>query len=547
MRETAAATWAHAAWAASLAPAAAAFDAATYDVVGSQTRLLRALVARHGASAFGRDHRLDRVRSLQDLPHALPLADYDAHRPYVERVAAGEANVLGCEPVHGLEPTSGSGAAPKLIPATAGLRAAFGRGIAPWIIDLLRGDPRIATGPAYWSVSPVLQPDARSAGGLPIGFEDDGAYLGAFGRRLQRAVLAVPSAVRHAADVETFRYLTLLHLAARGDLRLISVWNPSFLALLLDALPRHADALAHDLEQGRCRPPSGPERPDLAPARSGDRARALRRAVAAPDDPAATTAALWPHLRLLSCWTDAHAGSAAGALGARFPHAALQGKGLLATEAFVSLPLRAAPAPVLAVRSHVFEFLEPGGRATRFAHELEAGDEVEVVVTTGVLYRYRLGDVVRIEGHHRRAPTLRFVGRAGHVSDRVGEKLDERHVRAALEAAWRLVGAAPSFALVACDDAASPPAYRLFVEGLAARHAEAVATAVEAHLRHNPHYAYARDLGQLGPLRVVHVVDGAAAFEDALAARGQKRGDVKPTALSAHGDWAARFRLEPRA
>lgn len=545
MRE-AAATWAHAAWAASLAPAAAAFDAATYDVVGSQTRLLRALVRRHGASAFGRDHRLDRVRGLRDLPHALPLADYDAHRPYVERVAAGEPNVLGCEPVHGLEPTSGSGAEPKLIPSTAGLRAAFGRGIAPWIVDLLRGDPRIATGPAYWSVSPVLQHDARSAGGLPIGFEDDGAYLGAFGRRLQRAVLAVPSEVRRAADVETFRYLTLLHLAARGDLRLISVWNPSFLALLLDALPRHAEALADDLEHGRCRPPGGPERPDLAPPRSGARARALR-GVAAAHDPAATTAALWPRLRLLSCWTDAHAATAAGALAARFPHAALQGKGLLATEAFVSLPLRAAPAPVLAVRSHVFEFVEPGGRATRFAHELEAGDEVEVVVTTGVLYRYRLGDVVRIEGHHRRAPTLRFVGRAGHVSDRVGEKLDERHVGAALEAAWRLVGAAPRFALVACDDRAAPPAYQLFVEGLAAHHDDAVTTAVEGHLRGNPHYAYARDLGQLGPLGVVHVVDSAAAFEDALAARGQRRGDVKPTALSAHGDWAARFRLEPRA
>jgi len=546
VRDAVAATLAHAAWAASLAPAAAAFDAATHDVVGTQTRLLRALVRRHGAGAFGRDHRLERVRGLQDLPHALPLADYDGHRPYVERVAAGEPNVLGCERVHALEPTSGSGAAPKLIPSTAGLRAAFGRGIAPWIVDLLEGDPRIATGPAYWSVSPVLQPDARSAGGLPIGFEDDGAYLGAFGRRLQRAVLAVPNAVRHAADVETFRYLTLLHLVARGDLRLISVWNPSFLALLLDALPRHAEAIADDLEQGRCRPPTGPERPDLAPARSDARARTLRRAAAAPDA-AATSAALWPRLRLLSCWTDAHAATTAAALAARLPHATLQGKGLIATEAFVSLPLRAAPAPVLAVRSHVFEFLEPGGHATRFAHELEAGDEVEVVVTTGVLYRYRLGDVVRIEGHHRRAPTLRFIGRAGHVSDRVGEKLDERHVRAALEAAWRLVGAAPRFALVACDDAGAPPAYHLYVEGLAAPHDAAIATAIERHLRGNPHYAYARDLGQLGPLRVVHVVDGAAAFEDALAARGQKRGDVKPTALSAHGDWAARFRLEPRA
>ncbi len=539
MRDAVRATAAHALWAAALAPAAAAFDAATRDVAAAQARLLRSMVVRNATSAFGRDHDLARVRALADLPHALPLADYEAHRPYVERVAAGEPNVLGCSPVRVLEPTSGSGAAPKLIPASDELRRAFARAIAPWIVDLLAGDPRIATGPAYWSLSPALRPDARSAGGVPIGFEDDAAYLGAAGRRLERAVLAVPKAVRHLADVEAFRYVTLLHLVGRAPLRLVSVWNPSFLAVLLDALPRHAEALADDLASGRCRPPGGPERSDLALPRAHGRATALRRAASGPAEDVARS--LWPQLRLLSCWTDAHAAPAAVALGGRLPHARLQGKGLIATEAFVTLPLRAAAAPVLAVRSHVFEFLEPGGTTTRFAHELEVGDEVEVVVTTDVLYRYRLGDRVRVEGHHRRAPTLRFLGRAGHTSDRVGEKLVERHVREALDAAWSFTGTAPRFALVACDDAAAPPAYRVYVEGIEPRHGTGALAAIEAHLRSNPHYAYARDLGQLGPLALVEIQDGAAAFEDAMVARGQRRGDIKPVALSPFGDWRARF------
>ncbi|MFN2321543.1 MAG: GH3 auxin-responsive promoter family protein [Trueperaceae bacterium] len=533
------ATAAHAVWAAALVPEAVAFDAATRDVAAAQTRLLRALVARNATSAFGRDHDLARVRALDDLRHALPLADFDAHRSYVERIANGENDVLGRSPVRVLEPTSGSSAASKLIPVSDDLRRAFARGVAPWIVDLLGRDPRIATGPAYWSLSPALRPDARSAAGLPIGFDDDAAYLGAASHLLERAVLAVPKAVRRLADVEVFRYVTLLHLVGRAPLRLVSVWNPSFLTLLLDALPRHADALADDLAAGRCRPPDGVERPELALPPARTRAAALQRATSGATEEVARR--LWPQLRLLSCWTDAHAATAATELARRVPHAHMQGKGLIATEAFVSLPLHAAAAPVLAVRCHVFEFLEPGGTTTRFAHELEVGDEVEVVVTSDVLYRYRLGDRVRVEGHYRRAPTLRFLGRAAPTSDRVGEKLHERHVREALSAACAASGAAPRFALVACDDGATPAAYRVYVEGCEAHHEAVLIAALDAELRANPYYAYARDLGQLGPLAAVHVRDGAAAFETAMVGRGQRRGDVKPVALSPYGDWGALF------
>jgi hypothetical protein len=546
VRDALLATAANGAWAVAMLPEALAFHRATVDVEGAQTRLLRALVDRHAGTAFGRDHDLARVRALPDLPHALPLADYETHRPYVERIAAGEPSVLSADRVRALEPTSGSGGSPKLIPTTDALRRAFARGIAPWIVDLLRGDPRLATGPAYWSISPALQPDARSAGGVPIGFEDDSAYLGAAGATLSRAVLAVPSAVRRLSDPAAFRYVTLLNLLRRQRLRLVSVWSPSFMTILLDALPALAEPLAEDLARGTCRPPGGPELPELALPPAPRRAAALRRALA--DDPDAAPQRLWPGLRLVSCWTDASAALPAQQLAARLPQARLQGKGLLATEAFVSLPLGAAPAPVLAVRSHVFEFLDPrGGDTTCFAHQLEPGCEYEVVVTSDVLYRYRLGDLVRVEGYYRQAPLLRFLGRAAHQTDVVGEKLHDRHVREALAAAWLEIEVTPCFALLACDVAQRPPAYRLYVEGVDVALQPRLTDLVERHLRGNPNYAYARALGQLGPLAVVPVTDGAATFEAAMAARGQRRGDVKPVALSPHHDWSTWFNGERSA
>jgi len=532
--ERARAALANGLWAASLAADARAFHHACADPQASQERLLRRQMRCAASSAIGRDFDLARVTRLIDLQHALPLGDHASHIPYLERVEAGEPNVLGNDPVLALEPTSGSTAGAKRIPTTRGLRRAFGRAIAPWIVDLFRHDPLLMTGPAYWSLSPALQRASHSAGGVPIGFDADTAYLGRVGAALAGSVLAVPDGVRALRTTDAFRHASLLHLVASARLRLLSVWNPSFFTILLDALPAHAERLAHDLERGTCTPLDGA--PLAALARPPDRAAATRLRAALRGEPTDVGRTLWPWLRLASCWTDAAAERPARELSRRLPQASLQGKGLIATEAFVTLPLHGVAAPVLALRSHVFEFLDASGTCS-FAHQLEPGATYEVVVTTGVLYRYRLGDMVRVEGHHRHAPTMRFLGRTAGISDHVGEKLHEPHVRDALDRACRALGVEPRFALLACDTREGPPTYRLYLEGVSPERHAALLAAFEQGLSSNPHYAYARALGQLGAPRVVPVTDGAARFEAAAAARGLRRGDVKPSALSAATDW----------
>jgi hypothetical protein len=72
-------------------------------------------------------------------------------------------------------------------------------------------------------------------------------------------------------------------------------------------------------------------------------------------------------LALISCWADAHATGPARGLRARLPDVEFQPKGLLATEAFVTIPFRGAW-PV-AIRSHFFEFLEEDG-SLKLADEL---------------------------------------------------------------------------------------------------------------------------------------------------------------------------------
>jgi hypothetical protein len=192
------------------------------------------------------------------------------------------------------------------------------------------------------------------------------------------------------------------------------------------------------------------------------------------------------------------------------------------------------------VTSHYLEFRDDRGREYQ-AHELQDGAEYTVVITTaGGLWRYRLGDRVRVDGFLGRTPSLRFLGRDDGVSDRVGEKLAEAHVAAALSAT--LGGTAePRFAMIAPDDMAKLPGYTLYIEaegelpaGLAARLDDALAS--------NPYYAHARRFGQLAPLCVFRIRGGArAAYAAARAAAGQRLGSVKEEALSTCSQWSTVF------
>ncbi len=534
-------------WLLSALPEELRFRRALRHVSGCQWGVLKEILARNSASDFGRRHRFDSIGSVADFRGRVPLSDYEDYRQAVEGIAAGGRGVLTAAPVTLLEPTGGSTAAAKLIPYGAPLRAEFQRAIAPWIVDLYRRHPALLRGRSYWSISPAAREEARTAGGLPVGFEDDTAYLGRGERLLARQLLAVPSAVSRAGTMESFWYLTLLFLLRASDLSLISVWNPTFLLILAGRLDRHREALVEDIAAGTLSPPD-----PLADSLSGelraltppDPARAARvdQAFRAASDPGERHLLLWPQLSVVSCWTDAHAGTFLPELRRVFPRVAIEGKGLLATEGVVSIPVGPGGSPLPALRSHFFEFLPEGGREPRLLHELSAGEVYSVVLTTGGgLYRYRLRDRVEVTGHLGEAPLLRFVGKEEGIVDRFGEKLGEAHVRSALAAALQGEALEAAFTMVAFEEGES--AYALFIEAAAPEETlRRVGASLEEGLRGNFHYRYCRDLGQLGPLRVFPIQgEGMSDFLAACQARGQRPGEVKPVALHGTPGWSRVF------
>jgi hypothetical protein len=532
------------------APSALLFRRALANPEQAQAECLaRVLRAVRDTAQAARVPGFSRVRTAREFQDAVPVSTPDSVLADIEALKAGTPRVLTREPVTRFEPSGGSSGASKYVPVTRGLLDEFHRALAPMLFDLLHARPAVREGPSYWSISPIGRKQGRTAGGIPVGSVEDSAYFPRFLQPVLSRVFAVPGAVAHLPDVESCRYVTLWFLVASGDLALLSVWNPSFLTLLMDALERHGERLADDLERGVCRPPSGGAETDAVLARMRfeprpERARVLREALRS----GLQGRVLWPRLALLSMWTDAQAAHAVEPACRRFQGVEVQGKGLLATEGVITLPLFGAAAPVLAVRSHFFEFLDPEhpDARPRLAHELERGRTYSVLLSTsGGLLRYRIGDLVRVEGFHHATPCLRFMGRADAVCDLVGEKLSSTRVSTVLAAALANVlgGQRPPFAMMAPEwGTSSAPSYRLFVETDAPDvHLEEAARAIERALCEGYHYRYARELGQLGPVEAIRVSEGARHYESRCIALGQRAGDIKPTDLHRQAGWTAWF------
>lgn len=550
-----------------------AFQAAARDPRRVQEGRLQSILRRNAASKYGVRFGFGEIRSAEVYRQRVPVVRYDDLAPELAAVREGREGVLTTEPPLLLQPSSGSTAATKLIPYTASLRRELNRAVSVWVADLFWNRPELLDGPAYWSISPLpstvraeegpasaagtegasepelpVEPEGRGVGerheAVRVGFDEDAAYLGGLARSVVVGALAVPGVVGRISDPIVHRYVTLRCLLSEPELRIISVWSPTFMDLMLEPLARWWDRLVEDVEAGTMSVPENGENADGIglPAFPRDPRRARELRAAGPDD----LTGIWPRLGLVSAWADGASAPYADDLRRSFPGVPFQPKGLIATEAVLTLPRWNLPGAHPAITSHFLEWFPEGDgpEETLLADELEEGERYEVLVTTGGgLYRYRLGDVVEVVGRAGGLPCMRFVGRADRISDRFGEKLSDGFVTRVLQDLCAGEDLAPSFSLLAPEEADGKTRYVWYV-GLS-REPEIfpISGKLDEALSENFHYAQCRRLGQLARAELQLVPPGAALrYLKRTEAIGRRLGDVKIPALERETGWGTVLR-----
>lgn len=501
----------------------------------AQARTLAAILAANADTDYGRAQGFSGLRDADAFRAHVPIADYEALRPWIDRQIAGRRAVVAEQPIMYAR-TSGTTAEPKHLPVTPTTLLQMKRAQRAMAYAQHRACPLFA-GRVLVLAGP--KQEAVLAGGVPAGSVTGLIYetMPAVVRRKY----VVPPEVFAIEDAE-LKYQVVTRLALQHhDLTAVSTANPSTLLRLRDVSRAGWGAFLEEIAAGTCAAADrlAPEvaavvRAAIFPA--PERSKALARA-AKSGEPA--IGALWPNLAGVVTWTGGSCALAAETVRRALPAGArLIEAGYVSSEFRGTVVIDAERGLGLPVLEDVFfEFVradrwDEGVRDTLLLHELEPDQDYQVIVTTaGGLYRYWINDVVRTGPAIGATPSLAFARKGRGVTSITGEKLTETQVNAAVAAAAGRLGLAVVFHMLLADEAGC--AYRLMLEVDGEAEPGPFAELVEAELAGgNIEYAAKRKSGRLGPVELWPLEAGAgAAYRRWCVARGQRDSQFKALTL----------------
>lgn len=93
-------------------------DAWASDPIATQDKVFKFLIDAAQYTDFGNDHHFDTIHSYEDFVREVPIRDYEALRPYIDRVVAGESDIVWPGKPLYFAKTSGTTSGAKYIPLT---------------------------------------------------------------------------------------------------------------------------------------------------------------------------------------------------------------------------------------------------------------------------------------------------------------------------------------------------------------------------------------------------------------------------------------------
>lgn len=528
------------------------FEDATHDATAAQQKKLLSIIQANRDTEYGRAHGFGSIRSIADYQRNVPVNTYESLAPQIDRMAAGEQNILTHEPPLMFALTSGTTGKAKYIPVTSSSLAEFNHAVQTHTWRVLEDHPEAGAG--QFMVTSSRDIEGRTSAGIPYG-----AMSGFVVKRqpaLVRSRFALPYEVGLITNVELKYYLTL-RMALASPITALSSLNPSTIVLLCEKLQQYGDALIRDVRNGTATALGplpewleGVINARLAPnPRRADELAALRR-----NSGELRPTEIWPDLATVLCWKGGTMPLYFRQLKRWFPNVPIRDRGYLASEGCGSIPLTdAGSAGALAVTTGFFEFIAVEDRdlpnpPVLTCADLQPNRDYFVLFTTSAgLYRYDINDVIRVVDFYHDIPLIEFVRKGRGMTSLTGEKLAEPQVTAAVmatvdglanENVIRHFTAVPQFD--------SPPRYAFYLE-LGEEMSDQQLSGLAARLDHalceeNVEYEAKRESLRLGsPLLKIVAPGSFQAYRQQRVSEGAPEAQVKVPHLTPDREFGRQF------
>ena len=511
----------------------------------AEGRLL-SLVHDNEDTEYGQKYGFSSIKSLQDYKSVVPLTDFDDYATDVDRMLHGEKNVLTAYPIAFYARTTGTAGSSKLIPVSD-------RGAK---VDFIYS----ALGHEAYDVYSVDHPKTmpKSPKSLLLAtataeYAPDGTLVSTFTGKL---FLETKQAISRAAvrpelvfshDVMDRTYLQAFYALKERDIINIAAAFMSTVGDLLCYIEKNWERLCQDIEDGVLRPDGSMSRAlieqfsaELTP--DPERAEELR-AIFTKGFERPVVGEIWPSLRYVAA-VGAGSFEPYTRIVQRFTgdevplYQSIYGasEGLFAAAVEVN-----KFEYVLIPEAGHFEFIPEDEmdlpedelrKRTLEMNELCPGKKYEMVVTNlSGLYRYRIGDVITVNGYQGEAPIICFSYRRNQVLSIAGEKTTEQMIQRAIDRLKKRSGVGIVEWSAFADYSMSPARYVMFVEpeGEVGDKEELRDILEEELCDVHEFYAHFIDAGVLAPMKLILLQPQTyALYRDIRIWNGANPNQLKP-------------------
>lgn len=400
------------------------------------------------------------------------MNEYSYYEEYIERMAKGEKNILTKDKIEYFGHTSGTSGKQKLIPSTKANRK-----VASKYMGVLTNKFCYNNFKNKWTYGKGLMLSdlvmtTYTEGGIPICSATSGGMNSI--KFIIPYLYTSPLEVMYIKDKETAFYIHLLFALNEPNLMHISaVFISSILDLFRTLESRHEE-LVKDIRTGKI-PQNRKLNIDEETRKSlnkllesnPSRARKLENEFQKGFKGISTR--IWPRLAYIATVTGSNFSIYDDKVRYYTDSVDIYSPAYAATEAMIGInPYSDKIRYVIIPDTAFYEFICYGCNkedSTHMLNELEIGKEYEIVITNHAgLYRYRIGDIIRVVGFYNNSPEVEFVCRKNQLLNMVAEKTNEEQLRVAIERTMETLGLNLVDYTASADNEVTPGRYNIYIE-----------------------------------------------------------------------------------
>ena len=464
-----------------------------------QEQTLKKILAYYQGTQFGKELALTTDKQYSHFKN-IPIHNYEDLKVYFDQEFEHFSKRILKEMPICWELTSGSSGVKKKIPYTKEIFNCFQDLVLIWLSDLLANGPQYKGGKIFFSISPKSVTDENNT------IEDDLEFLPKIIATPLSKLFINPKGLKEIHDHHDYKMILALSLLEQRSLEIMFIWSPTYLLSLIDFIKKNQEVLFKTAQAGEYLNFKFQFQPETL--------NLLEKKL--------DFSLIWPELQFISCWADASSSLFINQIKALFSKVMIQPKGLIATEAVMTIPLEDPTGCFPLLRHNFYEFMDEMNNIFPI-WELEKNKEYNIIISNlSGLLRYEIGDRVKVVSYYKKTPQLEFVGRA-KVVDITGEKLNELVIQNIFSKLNTNNEKSFMFPVILDDE--------IYYQCLTNSPDENYAQKLERELLEIFHYQESRRNNQLQHIRVQRIEDILDVYYEYFVSQGMILGDIKFSCL----------------